>query len=152
MSKIGKAEWIILYIISGFVDIVQIIISFTGIGIVVSEIGDKIFGVLLFTYFQIRGVSLIKHPTRLLSLLGVAGLETISGGIAPAWIVDIWYIHSTVKHEERAYRDQQKNNSQFIDLTNKPLNQNGFRNAESNKQEDGSTPLNQDGIRRPRSN
>lgn len=148
----GKIEWVMLYIISGFVDIIQIIISFTGIGIVVSEIGDKIFGVLLFIYFQIRGVSLIKHPTRLLSLLGVAGLETVTGGIAPAWIVDIWYIHSTVRHEERIYNDQQNDNFRFTNTENRPLNQNGVRNTESNNPENEEVPLNQNGIRQPRRN
>jgi hypothetical protein len=152
MSKIGKVEWLILYIITGLVDLIQIIIDLTGIGIAISEVGDKFFGVLLVCYFQIRGVSLFKYPSRIISLLGIAGLETITGGIAPAWIADIWYIHRSVKHEEKIFKAQQEETEQYAIATNLPLNQNGVRNPQPPVINSPDKPMNRSGIRQPRRN
>ena len=146
MSKIGKFEWLVLYAITGIIDLIQVVISLTGIGIAVNEIADPIIGIILLGYFEIRGVSLITKPARLISLLGILGLETFTGGIAPAWIVDIWYIHSSVKREDQAKEESMVN--LFQNNIRNPVYQNGTRppriDTPKNK------PLNVDGVRPPK--
>jgi hypothetical protein len=147
-SKISKGEWFLIYAIAGIIDIIQFVISFTGVGIAVNEVADPIIGITLLGYFQIRGVSMIKHPSRLLSLLGVAGLEAITGGIAPAWVVDVWYINRTVKAEEAGADSNSEVSALLQNNIRKPLYENGIRNPQS------STPaippkLNINGIRPP---
>ena len=111
MSKISKGEWILLYIISIIIDLIQFIIDFTGVGITVNMILDPIIGALLILYFKIRGVSLTKRISRLVSILGVTSLGIITGGIASFWIVDIWYIHRDVRKEEKIQKDQEALNN-----------------------------------------
>lgn len=148
MSKIGKVEWIFVYIIALILDIVQIIIDLFGVGIVINEIADPIIGVLFFAYFQFRGVSMIKHPSRILSLLGVAGLEEFTGGLAPAWVVDVWYIHRTVK-QETAKVQAQKAEEEIYASPRRPAYQDGMR-MPSNTNSNNTGPANNDGIRPPR--
>lgn len=101
-SRIGKGEWLLVYIAAGFLDIAQILIDLTGIGIGFNAVADPFIGLIFAGYFQWRGVSMLYHPTRLLSLLGVTALEEVTGSMAPAWILDVWYIHRTVRIEQAA--------------------------------------------------
>jgi hypothetical protein len=119
MSKIGKAEWILLYIVTIIIDLIQYIIDLTiyptgvgtGIGVAINMVLDPIIGALLVFYFKIRGISLTKRIGRLVSILGVTGLGTLTGGILSFWILDIWYIHRDVRKEEA----EQKNNTGIRD-------------------------------------
>lgn len=148
MSKIGKVEWIFVYIIALILDIVQIIIDLFGVGVVINEIADPIIGVIFFAYFQFRGVSMIKYPSRILSLLGVAGLEEFTGGLAPAWVVDVWYIHRTVKKED-ALAKANENQEEIYSNPRKPAYQDGVR-LPSNANYNSSSPVNENGVRPPR--
>ncbi len=147
-SKISKGEWAFIFVIAALIDVVQFVIGFLGVGIAINEVADPIIGITLLGYFQIRGVSIIKHPSRLISLLGVAGLEAITGGIAPAWVVDVWYINRTVKAEEAGADSNSEVSALLQNNMRKPLYQNGIRKPQS------STPaippkLNINGIRPP---
>jgi hypothetical protein len=105
-SKIRKKEWFALYVITGAIDAFQILIDlffteFIAAPEVVNEFIDGVVGVGLAGYFQfLRGVSLINHPSRLLSLLGMEVLTDVTGGAASFWVLDVWYIHKTVKQED----------------------------------------------------
>ena len=162
-SKIGKGEWIGLYVFAGIVDVTQWVIDFVGallsgvaigeILLALSEMTDPIVGMGLAGYFQIRGVSLITHPSRLISLIGVTGLEAVTGGIAPAWILDVWYIHNTVKKEDAEIKAKKEQEESSQNNTRRFKNNDGVRD---DTQEDGSEdemdklpPLNQEGIRKP---
>jgi len=157
-SKIGKGGWILLYAVTGVIDLAQFLIGFFGawlslfaVGlfiIAVNEAADPFIGGALVVYFQLRGVSLIRHPSRLFSLIGVAGLEEVTGGIAPAWIVDIWYIHSTVKKEEAELAAQQKQEAMLQSSANQPLYQDGARMPRAQTTEP-TGPAYVDGIRAP---
>jgi hypothetical protein len=157
-SKIGKGEWVLLYVVTGIIDIAQFLIGFFGawlsafavglILIAINEAADPFIGGALVVYFQLRGVSLIKHPSRLLSLIGVAGLEEVTGGIAPAWIVDIWYIHRTVKQEDAEMAAQQAQEIAIQGDARQPMYQNGQRLPVSQSDEP-IKPANMDGIRAP---
>lgn len=150
MSKIGKVEWILLYAIAGLIDAIQIIITFTGVGIAVSELADPIIGIVLVLYFQIRGVSMIKHPSRLISLLGIEGLETFTGGIATAWFFEIWYIHKTVRKETAEYKESEAQQLLLQNNIRRPLyDANGVRQPRNEKIESITKSLNIDGIRPP---
>ncbi len=151
MSKISKGEWLFLYIIAGIIDLIQIVISLTGIGIAISAAADPIIGIILVGYFQIRGVSMIKHPSRLISLLGVAGLEFVTGSIAPAWIIDIWYINRTVKAEEAQSKAQFVDAEIYQNNVRRPLyNEDGVRLPQSNAGSTKNTSLNINGVRPPK--
>ena len=126
----GKGfKWTLLYIFTGVVDLVQIIIDFTGIGIVVSEAIEAAMPFIIFVTLQIFfKISLISKPSRLLSIIGATGFGFITGGIAPFWILDIWYLQRSVKAEDAQYTAEQYS-------SNRAGNQH---------------PLYQDGIGRPR--
>ena len=148
MSKIGKVEWIFVYIVALLVDIVQILIDLTGIGIAISEAADPFIGAGFLLYFQVRGVSLFRHPSRILSLLGVTGLEAVTGGLAPAWVADVWYIHRTVKSEEKNYKQNLMEEEAYSN-PRKPAYQDGMR-MPSNANYNSSGPANENGVRPPR--
>ena len=147
MSKIGKVEWLIIYIVAIIIDIIQIF--FPGLDL----LADVAIGFTFFFYFKLRGVDLIKHPTRLISLLGFTALaETLSVGIAPAWIVDIWYIHKNVRNDDKIFKAQQEETEQYAIATTLPLNQNGVRNPQPPIINSSDKPMNRSGIRQPRRN
>lgn len=122
-SRIGKGGWGFLYAAAGAIDISQFLLDFTGIGELVNEFADPAIGILFALYFQIRGVSMISRPSRLASLIGAAVIEEVTFGAAPAWILDVWYIHRTVRQEEASMRAVQERESALIDISNQPFNQ-----------------------------
>jgi hypothetical protein len=112
-SKIGKKEWIVVYAITGTIDLIQILIDllfteFAGAPEVVNEVIDDVVGIGLAVYFTLRGVSLIKKPARLASLLGMEFVTDITGGAASFWVLDAWYMHSSVKQEEAESQAQEE--------------------------------------------
>ncbi|MGC9605366.1 MAG: hypothetical protein ABSF56_01225 [Minisyncoccia bacterium] len=153
-SRIGKGEWIALYAATGAIDLIQFLIDFTGVGAGVNEAADPFIGVALGGYFQLRGVSMIKNISRLMSLLGVVGLEEVTFGVAPAWVVDTWYIHKTVRQEKVEQEEQEQGEAVTLNVADRPLNQDGRRepSADGSKpsRNQGLQPLNVDGVRSPR--
>ena len=140
----------LLYAMMGTIDVIQFAITPTGIGVVINEIADPIIGALLIGYFQLRGVSMITRIDRLLSLIGVAALEGITGGLAPAWIIDIWYIHRSVK-KETAEMEAQQAQAEFLQSNiRQPLYKDGVR-APRMQETSQTQPINMDGVRAPRS-
>lgn len=100
-SGIPKDQWKFHYAVAGFVDLLQIVLDgFGPIGIGINALMDPIIGALLILYFWFRDFNILTHPKILLSLLCVAGVEELTGGIAPAWIADIWYIQKTIVSEQ----------------------------------------------------
>jgi hypothetical protein len=151
MSKLGKFDWIFLYALAAIVDIIQLIIDFTGVGIVVSEAIEPIMGVFLIVYLQIRKFSVLQKPSVLLSLLGVAGLEVITGGMAPAWIVDIWWIQKADKKDKAYYTEQQGQEELFSNITRQPLyDSNGVRRPQIQNKNPVPPRLNIAGVRPPK--
>ena len=125
-SRIKKSGWLALYIITGTIDLIQIIADltlteFVGAPEIGSEIADPFIGLILLGYFQLKGVSIITKPSRLISLLGVTGLEELTGGLAPAWILDVWYIHKTVRREEAAAAAAREQEEAFQNQDRVPL-------------------------------
>jgi hypothetical protein len=97
-------EWKILYVFWGTVDLIQILLDaglteFVGAPEAINEIADPFLGAGMGIYFQLRGISMVQKPSRLLSIIGGDIVEQLSASVAPAWIVDVWYIHRTVKEE-----------------------------------------------------
>lgn len=121
MSKLGKLDWLFLYALTGLVDIVQVIATLTGVGIVISGALEVIMPIFLISYLQIRGFSILKHPSVIVSLFGVVGLGVITGGIAPAWIVDIWWIQKIDKTIKDGYTEQQEQEQLFSNNIRQPL-------------------------------
>jgi hypothetical protein len=147
-SKIKKFEWIIVYFIAGITDITQWILDAVAVGAVINPIADPIIGAIFAIYFQLRGVSMTQNINRLLSLIGCTALEELSVSVAPAWIFDVWYIHSTVRSEKAQYMANEQASMMLEDSNNMPLNENGVR-APRNQEEKDDRPLIRDGIRRP---
>lgn len=148
----GKgATWILLYALTGLVDLIQILIDFTGIGIIVSEALEVAMPVILIAIFQFwMKISLVSHPSRLLSIIGVAGLDGITGGIAPFWIFDVWYLQRSVRREYaeiKVAEDQEEFLNQNII---QPLYKDGRRNPAASLEERQPQPQVMDGIRAPK--
>ncbi len=134
MSRKDKSKhWVLLYTFAGGMDIIQfvfielILVWFFGIGALVNEILDPIVGIIIALWIQfIKKVSLISRPGRLISLIGTEALAALTGGIAQLWILDVWYIHSTVKKEEAELRAQEEQ-EKMSQSSNVPLYSNGAR-------------------------
>jgi len=92
-------EWLVLGGVAGTTDVIQWAADLTGIGAGASEFADPFIGIAIGTWLQLRGASLIKQPKRLISLVASDIAEQISVQTLPAWVLDVWYIHSTVKQE-----------------------------------------------------
>ncbi len=143
MSKIGIIEWIFVYIVAIIIDIVQIF--FPGADL----LADVFIGIGFFGYFKLRGLDLTKHPTRLISLLGfTAAAEFFSVGIAPAWIVDIFYIHQASRKDNAQFKQRQAE-EEIYSNPRKPAYQDGVR-LPSNANYNSSSPVNENGVRPPR--
>jgi hypothetical protein len=149
MSKITKKEWTGVFAVAGALDVIQWVIDFTGVGIAVNEVADPIIGVIALGYFEWRGVSMIKHMSRALSLLGATALEDLTGSIAPAWIIDVWYIHKSVVREEAEERAQQTEAEFMKTNIQKPLYKDGARQPRNISDNSQSQPANMNGIRAP---
>jgi hypothetical protein len=148
-SKSKSIKWPILYVFTGVVDAVQLAITFTGIGIAVSEVVEVIMPFIIIPALQFTGTSLITRPGRLLSVMGAVGLDAITGGVAPFWIVDIWYIHRDVKKEDAEYLAQQEKEQSFQNITRQALNVDGKRMPQSQTSDGTQPPLIKDGVRAP---
>ncbi len=155
-SKISKKEWVALYAITGIIDLIQILGDLLlteayAAPEIISAAADPVIGTLIGGYFQFRGVDMIHQPKRILSLVGIGGLDELTGGIASFWVVDIWYIHRTVKMEEAQLKNQR---AQEISVMRQQYNENGRRASEMERSKVNTvaeTPLNTGNSRRPSS-
>jgi hypothetical protein len=147
-SKIGKKEWKGAFVVTGTIDVIQWVLDFFVVGLAINEVADPIIGVCLAAYFQFRGVSLISQPKRLASLLGSYLGEAFTDSIAPAWIIDVWYIYGTVKKEEAEHAAQLEQSAMMQGDVRQPLYRDGSRQPVE-KDVEPAGPLNVDGIRPP---
>lgn len=143
----------LLYATTGCIDLFQIVIDlgfteFLGAPEEINEFIDAGVGIGLAIYFQLRGVSLLKHPSRLFSLLGMEVLTDGTGGMASFWIADIWYMHKTVKQEDAEMAAQREQEAMLQGNVRQPLYQGGMRQPEAQTTEPEG-PVNIDGIRPP---
>ena len=151
MSKLGKLDWLFLYALTGLVDIIQVIVTLTGVGIVVNEALEVIMAVFLISYLQIRGFSVLKHPSVVASLFGVAWLGVITGGIPPAWIFDVWWIQKADKASKDGYAEQQEQEQLFSNNIRQPLyGPDGVRRPQIQNTTTAPPKLNISGIRPPK--
>ncbi len=135
-SKIKKPEWIALFAVTGLIDLVQLLGDLFlseafAAPEVINEIVDPFIGVFLGGYFQFRGVEILRQPKRVLSLLGVTGLEELTGAMAPGWVFDVWYIYKSVRTEEaesQAQKEQEEWKQQVMQQA-RASNFNGRREA-----------------------
>ena len=150
-SKIKKFEWKVLYTVTGVIDVFQIVIDllfteFLGGPEVLNEFIDAGVGVGLLVYFQLRGVSMFKKLGRISSMLGMEALTDITGGAASFWILEVWYIHKTVKQEDAQLAAQKQQEQMMQSTLNQPANVNGVRQPNtqtSNQAGNLSSPVNQ---------
>lgn len=158
MSSPGRKSkgvgWLFMYAFTGAVDLFQTIVSATGIGIAASELIEFSMPFILIFVFQfIIKASIITKPARLASIAGALGLGAITGGIAPFWIVDVWYIHRSVKVEDAEYQSQSAEQELLSNNVRQTLYQDGIRQPLKQRPENESpreSPRNVDGIRPPR--
>ena len=120
-SKIGKKEWVALYIIAGVTDITQWIIDFTVVGAGVNEAADIYIGATIAAYLHLRGVSLTQHWKRAAALVGGTIAEMATVSVLPAWIFDIWYIHADVRKEEAQIKAQKAQAEMLQNNVRQPL-------------------------------
>lgn len=152
MYKIGTLGWIILAFIAIAIDIIQFILGFTIVGTAFNLASTPYIGLFFFAVLQLGGVSMIRHPLRLISLFGVPIIEGLTFGIAPLWIIDVWFIHRSFKKEK--YRQQEM--ATFMNILNNmvkvPFINNGIRLPQNilRKIRSGRQNKNISGVRPPR--
>jgi len=147
--------WLPLYIIAGAVDLFQVIIDLTGVGVAISEALDICMAFFILAYI-IFVVGLKFRDAfrwgRLMSILTSLGADAITAGAAPAWIIDVWYLHRSVRKD-----DVQLNLPDEFEMLKplaNPLNENGRRNPmiQDTGFEKPKRPLNINGVRPPNAN
>ncbi len=149
-GKKSNLRWFVLYGFAITVDAIQFIITFTGVGIFVSEIMEVITGPILMGLFTLFKISIITKPKRIASLLGLAFGDAITGGMAPFWVVDVWYIQRDVKKEEAAEQAQQEQEMMLSNAVRQPLYKDGARQPSRPEQGDmANRSRNRGGIRAP---
>ena len=153
-KKVSFAKWFILFALTGILDIAQFVIDLTGVGVAVSEIAEPFIGVGLLAIFQIMKINVLNKPKRIGSILGAFGLDALTGGLAPLWIIDIWYIYYDVRKEEVAVQAQyeaklgeQAAEQKFLYSEGRRLPENEI---ESQTRNTNLRPLVVDGVRSPR--
>lgn len=154
-SRIGKVEWLALYVFAGTIDVVQffgdlLLTEAAFIPELISEVADPFIGTMLGGYLQFRGTDIIHKPKRILSLMGVTGLEELTGGMAPAWVIDIWYIHRDVRNEEAGIKTAQAEMLAMKSMQANPLYSEGRRRPVSEATAGDEAALNFAGVRLPR--
>jgi hypothetical protein len=130
-------RWILLFGVCGIVDIVQVLIDLTGVGIAVSEILEVAMP------FVIGGILLIFRILNIQTGLsiGVAMVaDAATGGAAPFWIGDAWYIYRKVRKQEAAELEEEEQSEE-----NQQLVQNGRRRPSGRP----NRPANEGGVRLP---
>lgn len=150
-KKKSNLRWLVLFGFSGTVDMIQLFVSLTGIGIIVSEAMEVAMGPALIGLFALFKIPIFTKPRRIASLLGVALGDAITGGIAPFWVIDVWYIYHDVKKEERAENSMSAQRNAATNDIRQPLYQNGIRRSFAERASSGALPqnINRDGIRPP---
>jgi hypothetical protein len=142
----GSFEWKMVFILTGLTDLAQWGIDLIpAYGEAINEISDPCIGIIFGLYLQLRGVSMVKRISRLISLVASDLAEQLSFDVAPAWIIDAWYIHSTVKQE---WAEQQALLEAEEDEEDQPLNR--MVNGQTTRRPPViQKPLNQGGVRLP---
>jgi hypothetical protein len=135
-SRIGKGEWTALYVIFGTLDVVEFgtdlfLSEFLGAPEATWEVLDRIVGVFFVAYLQARGVSILTNFKRLMSLVGQQGLEALTGGGAPAWVIEVWYLHRDVRREAAMLAAEEEQQQQLLVNATVPLYVDGVRQAEN---------------------
>lgn len=137
-SRVSTKEWLAYIAIMALVDVIQFFIGLFGVALLeiaigaaivaVNEAADPFIGIGIAGYLQgLRKVNMINKPKRLISLLGVTLVEEATGGIAPFWFLDIWYIWSDVRKEDAQIMAAQSANSANAAKGAIYLNQGGSR-------------------------
>ena len=148
-NKGTGALWKLLYAIIGTIDGIQLIVGWTGIGTAVSEALEVITPFIIIGYCQfVLKVSIITKPKRLISLFAIAGADALTGGIAPFWVIDVWYIQYDVKKGDIEEKETAKQVAMFANKINQPLNEDGIRLPQTEAVE--TAPINNDGVRMPK--
>jgi hypothetical protein len=153
-SRISKTEWTILLVVAASLDFIQfvviecILVWFFGLGAAINEVLDPIISVATIGYLTMRKVNLIKYPSRILSMIGVQGLETLTGGIAQFWFLEILYLRSSVIKEDAAERAAEEQESIIAATIQQPLYKNGVRQPRTGTTS-SSRPMNMSGVRAP---
>ena len=141
--------WIILFGITGVVDAIQIIVSLTGVGIAISEIMELAMPFIIVGLLVLFGIPILSKPTRLMSIVGVTFGDSITGGIAPFWILDIFYLYSSIKSENAQILAKQEQEMALTNSVRQPLYKDGMRQPNLQTLNKTSQPMNIDGIRAP---
>jgi len=151
----------VMYGVSVTADALQLAADLTGFGVAASEIAEPYIGVTILALFKLFGVSVITNPKRVISMIAGGALDALSGGAAPFWWVDVWYILRDVKQDEAELEAQKQTEKQSTSVS---INYNGMRmpqtqTANSYNQSNSNTgtnghiapapPLNFKGSRRP---
>jgi hypothetical protein len=134
-QKVSSGKLWSLVIVSGVVDLIQIILDFTGIGIAVSEAIEAAMPLVICGMCWKFNIPIFSNPKRLASIFGAVGLDAITGGLAPFWILDAWYIKHDVEKDQKkmvAMAAAEQMTSQ-MNVRN-PLNTNGVRQPQIEEQ------------------
>jgi hypothetical protein len=140
--------WKVLEGVAVIIDVLQWIIEvppITPAGVAINEYIDPLLAIGLGVVYMIGGVSVIKKPSRAASLVASYLLEAVTASIGPAWIIDVLYVHSSVKKDWLA---QQAAVMEAEEEEGGPLNR--VRDGKPVRLPPRTAPLNNGGSRNPR--
>lgn len=137
-GTMSAGKWFILYVISGFIDILQIILNLFAVGVVANRFIDAILGFGLPIYLHLNGIPMFETKNLLLYMSVFIGEEIPLVDTLPLWTFEVWRMHKNY------LKDQLSKNlpiatpiAQFVGNTTstqqtpprmpQPLNQEGVR-------------------------
>ena len=119
--------WIVLFSLTGFVDLAQFVIDLTGVGVAVSESTEVAMPAVVIGLLMLFKIPIFTKINRLASIVGVDIGDALTGGLAPFWILDIWYLWWDVRREDRTLLAQAKQEELQRSGMPRPLNEGDVR-------------------------
>ncbi|MBI5126285.1 MAG: hypothetical protein HZA80_00770 [Candidatus Taylorbacteria bacterium] len=134
-GSMSAGKWFILYVISGFVDLLQIILDFFAIGIVINRVIDIFLGLGLPIYLHLNGIPMFETKNLMLYISVFIGEEIPLVDALPLWTFEVWRMHKN-------YITSQLTEA-VPALTPTAQAMSGIKNPQQ------TPPLNKDGVRQP---
>jgi hypothetical protein len=139
--------WLVLYAVTGTIDLVQFIIAWTGVGIIVGEILEVVTPFLMLGILKKMGIPLLAHPARLISILGLTAVaDALTLGMAPFWVVDVWLLKKAIKKDDAAHNAQHEQENSLENQAVRAYYKDGVRQPSKSSE---APPRINDGVRAP---
>lgn len=126
MEDESGANWKLLFISSISIDLIQIVIGLTGIGIAFNEIINIIYAFIYGYYLKRKGINILTAK-KILRVASIFGIDEITLGFFPTWTLDTYLTFKSNKKSNNSKPPPPLRGVGNMRSANEPLNKNGIR-------------------------